>query len=64
MNNARRKLINDARELLQTAMDEEQEAFENLPESLQYTERGEAMETTVSELEEAIGTLEYMECMD
>jgi hypothetical protein len=59
MNNQRRKELRDIAsriemincELSDLAM-EEQDAFDNMPESIQYTERGEAMEENVSELEE------------
>lgn len=51
MNNARRTRIDklatklsDIIEDLEALGDEEMEAFENLPESLQYGERGEAMQ--------------------
>ena len=51
MNKARRKelgkaveLIQQAKELIEQCMDEEQEAYDNLPESLQYGERGMTME--------------------
>lgn len=41
-----------AAELEQLAA-EEQEAFNNMPESLQGSERGEQMESNISELEDA-----------
>lgn len=50
MNKQRRKRLTEAMELLQEAQqiieevkDEEQEAFDNLPEGLQCSERGEAL---------------------
>ena len=59
MNKARRKeiaraieLMDEAREILEAVKDEEQEAFDNMPESLQCSERGEAMEEYNSTLEE------------
>lgn len=65
MNNARRKRIQDViNELckqqtrLEDIRDEEQEAFDNLPEGLQCSERGEAMEEAISELDDVITTLE------
>ena len=61
MNNARRKALNsiiERLENLQTDLQdiqaEEQEAFDNLPEGLQASERGEAMETAIDNLEEAV----------
>lgn len=61
MNKARRKeiaraieLIEEAREILENVRDEEQDAFDNLPESLQSSERGEAMEEYISTLDDFI----------
>ena len=34
---------------------EERDAFDNLPEAIQYSERGEAMEATADELEDVSG---------
>lgn len=60
MNNARRKAIaaiikklEDLAEEIEFLKDEEQEAFDNLPESLQSSERGEAMESAAYNLDEA-----------
>ena len=65
MNNERRKsintlidLIDDARSQLETIKDEEQEAYDNLPEGLQQAERGQASEQAISCLEDAISSLE------
>ncbi|RHA57653.1 hypothetical protein DW932_18260 [Bacteroides intestinalis] len=59
MNNNRRKHINDVMEQLNILLteieeikDEEQEAYDNLPESLQDGDKGEKMS-------EAVGNLEY-----
>lgn len=59
MNNARRKQINEAIDALdailtviESILDDEQEAFNNTPESLQSSERGERAQ-------EAINSLEY-----
>ena len=38
------ELISQARDILEEVKDEEQESYENLPESLQYGERGEQMQ--------------------
>jgi predicted outer membrane protein len=38
--------------------DEEEEAYENLPESIQESERGETMTDAIGNLEDAISTLE------
>lgn len=61
MNNARRKALNsiierleDLKGDLQTVLDEEQDAFDNLPEGLQMSERGETMETAIDNMAEAV----------
>lgn len=65
MNNARRKsltaalglldeaqaLADQAFEIVSTIRDEEQEAFDNMPEGLQQAERGEVMSEAISNLE-------------
>ncbi len=68
MNNVRRKRIGEAmkhlslaRELLETVRDEEQEAYDNLPENLQESERGQKMEEAVDTLDTAVSDLENVE---
>jgi poly-gamma-glutamate capsule biosynthesis protein CapA/YwtB (metallophosphatase superfamily) len=65
MNKQRRKeiakaieLIQQAREILEGVKDEEQEAFDNLPENLQSSESGEKMEWCISGIEDF---LEYLD---
>lgn len=60
MNNTRRKAIQSIMNKLEELMeeieaikDEEQEAYDNLPESIQNSERGEAMDSAVYNLEDA-----------
>jgi hypothetical protein len=57
VNKARRKAIEDLRakleaikEELELVQEQEQEAFDNLPESLQGAERGQHMETCIDQL--------------
>ena len=71
MNKIRRKeiaraieLMEQAREILESVMDEEQEAFDNLPESIQGSERGEAMEECIYTIEEAIEALDTDELQE
>lgn len=59
MNNARRKeltkvagLLEAARDLLEEIAMQERDAYDNLPESLQASERGEKMNETADTLEE------------
>lgn len=65
MNAKRRKelekvieLIEDAKNKLEALKDEEQEAFDNMPESLQYSEKGERMEEIISNLDDSLSDLE------
>lgn len=65
MNAKRRKelekisaLIEDAKSQLEALKDEEQEAFDNMPESLQYSEKGERMEEIISYLDDSFSELE------
>ena len=68
MNKSRRKqiqealsLIEKAYDLLTDAKDEEEEAFDNLPESLQESERGMTMQDNVDNLDTAVTSLEEIE---
>lgn len=65
MNRSRRKelkkavdLINQAKEIIEMCRDEEQEAFDNLPESIRFSDRGEMMEDYVSKIEYALDSIE------
>ena len=65
MNKARRKMLQgiidelDAqREQLEAVQEGEQEAYDNLPDSIQDTERGETMSENASDLEQAASDLE------
>lgn len=65
MNNTRRKAIAKIAERLEELKtdfellrDEEQEAFDNLPEGIQESERGEHMENIIYNMEEVLKNLE------
>ena len=65
MNMQRRKRIEkigmtleDLFEELQALQEEEQEAYDNMPESLQSSERGEAIYEAIGNLESAASSLE------
>jgi len=65
MNSNRRKalqiIIDKVEELkseLETLMDEEQEYFDNMPESFQYGEKGEKSETAIGEMESAVSSFD------
>ena len=64
MNKNRRKAIAEVRDILESAnsnleviRDEEQESFDNLPEGIQASERGERMYECIECLEAAIDNL-------
>ena len=68
MNAQRRKyimkaigMVADARSYLEEALQEEQEAFDNMPENLQYSERGERMEECIARLEDMVSYCEDIE---
>ena len=65
MNNERRKLLADAiakmeeaKTLIEIARDEEQDAFDNMPEGIQTGERGQKMESAIEAMEEVIDDIE------
>ena len=70
MNAQRRKriatveaLLSQARDLLEEIASEEREAFENLPGSLQDSERGFRMQDILDALEQGVGDIESMESL-
>lgn len=65
MNKARRKAIEEIidqlgtlKEQIESVCEEEQEAYDNLPESIQYSERGEAMSEAASNLEDTASSID------
>jgi predicted RNase H-like HicB family nuclease len=46
---------------VETIRDDEQEAYDNLPESMQGGDRGDAMQEAIQNLEEAISSIEEAE---
>lgn len=65
MNKARRKMIYDARfhlelvyRILEDVKNQEEEAHENLPESLMYSDRASDMEENIEALEDALETID------
>ena len=67
MNKDRRKQIDEAGSVLQDALalieqirDDEQESFDNMPESLQQSDRGTASEAAIEELDDSAGNLQYI----
>lgn len=62
MNKQRRKelakaseLISQAQAIIESVKEEEENAHDNLPESIQYGEKGEQMEEYIDTLDEAYG---------
>ena len=65
MNKERRKAIEEIidqlgvlKEQVESISEEEQEAYDNLPEGIQYSERGEAMGENATDLEDAASTID------
>lgn len=50
--------LTEIRDILEEVQDEEECAFENLPESLQESERGQEIEDNAYQLDEALGYLD------
>lgn len=68
MNKERRKRImqlseklSEVRTSLESILNEEEDAFDNMPESLQETERGERMQEYIEIMKEAISNIEEIE---
>lgn len=54
-------LLRSAHAIVETARDEEQYSYDNLPEQFQEGDRGDAMEEAISNLEDAIDAIESAE---
>ena len=68
MNDQRRKAIEavlaelaDLRARVEAIQQEEQEAFDNMPEGLQQTPNGQASEAAASALDDALGAFDEIE---
>lgn len=64
MNKQRRKQIegmidklDNIKEHISDILDDEQNAFDNMPESIQYGERGYIMQVAIDNLDDAIGNI-------
>ena len=54
-------IISEAKLTLEELLADEQEAFDNMPEGLQTSEKGEKAENAISYLEEAVANLDEAE---
>ena len=54
-------MIEDAKSILQEALDEEQEYFDNMPEGLQGGDKGDMAQAAISALEYAIEAMEGLD---
>jgi len=52
------KILIEAAQELQSLAEDEQEALDNMPQSLQYSEGGEAMQENISNLENIMNEVE------
>ena len=53
--------LSELRDMIDMVLSEEQEAYDNLPESLQESERGEAMQAAIDAMESAMDSCEEAE---
>ena len=51
----------EIREMIESVLSDEQDAYDNLPESLQESERGEAMQAAIDAMESAMDSCEEAE---
>lgn len=58
MNNARRKQIQQAIDLLDDVIIGEQDAYDNMPENLQDSDKGDTAQASIDELQDAKDILE------
>lgn len=50
--------LESAKDIIDSVRDEEEEAYDNLPESLQEGEKGEVMQVNIDSLDEIVSELE------
>lgn len=67
MNKARRKELNKALDMIikaagiiEACRDDEQDAYDNLPDGIQMSDRGEIMEENIDQMEDAVEQVEYI----
>jgi hypothetical protein len=67
MNRFRRKeleeaitLLSEAKDVIDRVREDEQEAFGNMPENFQWSDRGEQMEGYISTMEDALDSIDYI----
>lgn len=51
-------LLNEAKELIESVQSEEQDSYDNLPESLQNGDKGQAMSEAIDNLEQAASCID------
>ena len=56
-------MIQNAHDVLEEVRDEEQDAFDNLPEGLQYSERGDLMQEAVDIIQNLKSTVSFISSM-
>lgn len=61
MNAERRKKLSDVQLVLSSILEDEQNAFDNLPENMQEGEKAQAMEETLNYLQEAVDALDNID---
>lgn len=56
--NGAQESLESAKDIIDSVRDEEEEAYDNLPESLQEGEKGEVMQVNIDSLDEIVSELE------
>lgn len=56
--NSARASIEEAKDIIDNCQSEEQDAFDNLPESMQEGDRGDAMQDNIDTMDEALSELD------
>lgn len=54
-------LVGEAKAIIEEVHEQEEEAFESLPENLQYSDRGEVMQEAINALDDAIAACEEID---
>ena len=54
-------LVGEAKAIIEEVHEQEEAAFESLPENLQYSDRGEVMQEAINALDDAIAACEEID---
>lgn len=57
-------ILDEAKEILQGVIDEEQDAFDNMPEGIQASDRGQKLQENVDDMQEVMDALDELDLQD